>query len=172
MSDTTLGTLCPSPPLSGQFSGQAACAKPSAGQGRRAGPHSRHGGERCPFSMSPISSECQLQAQDLRIIPNSSAISSLPPHPVHSLCHPFSGPWASAVSPLLHLGLRCLSFGPQQQPCLCFLFSLSLASIEFPAGCSRREGVPKCTSTSLLCSHSSMLLIDLGMLCDGLQGLP
>ena len=73
--------------------------------------------------MSPISVNASCQAQHLQLILNSFAMSSLPPHPVHSPLTPLLRSLDfSTVSPLLHLGLHHLSFRPQQQPCLCFLF--------------------------------------------------
>ena len=63
--------------------------------------------------MSPISASASCQPQNLQIIPDSSAISSLPPHPVHSpllallrslgfsLSHHYSI-WASITSHLDH----------------------------------------------------------------------
>lgn len=92
--------------------------------------------------MSPISASASCQAQDLRIIPNSSAISSLPPHPVHS-----------PLSPLLRpLGFSCLATAPSGPPLpLVWTTATALSLLPFfPVSCFHRisgrlqpEGVPR-----------------------------
>lgn len=123
MSDTTLGTLCPSPtPLYSQFSGQAAYFFTYQGQGAPGiQPHSRHGGEGVLSLCFAHFSECQLLGSGLA--DNSQLF-----------CHFQSAPTSRCpLSPLLRPGLQLsrhcsiwasvASVWTTAAYCLCFLFS-------------------------------------------------